>query len=67
MLRARELHHDIALIEYNLACYAIVTNRFEEAKACLQSAIQLDKEVRRLALDDQDLRPLWDLISTAIS
>jgi hypothetical protein len=28
-VRARELHHDNAMIEFNLACYASVTGRFE--------------------------------------
>jgi len=60
LLRAREMHHDNALIEFNLACYASVTGRFEEAKALLQRAVELDKEIRRLALDDEDLKPLWD-------
>jgi hypothetical protein len=31
LLRARELHHDNAMIEFNLACYASVACRFEEA------------------------------------
>jgi hypothetical protein len=33
----------------------------EEAKARLQHAIHLDNDIR-LALDDEDLRPLWDWI-----
>lgn len=35
----------------------------EEAKVRLRRAIELDKEIRRLALDDEDLKPLWDWIS----
>jgi Flp pilus assembly protein TadD len=62
LLRGRELHHDNALIEFNLACYASVTGRFEEARDLLRRAIELDEEIRRLALDDDDLRPLWDCI-----
>jgi hypothetical protein len=31
LLRAREPHHDNAVIEFNLACYASVACRFEEA------------------------------------
>jgi Flp pilus assembly protein TadD len=67
LLRARELHRDNALIEFNLACYASATGRFEEAKVRLQRAIELDKEIRRLALDDEDLRPLWDWIGRITS
>jgi Flp pilus assembly protein TadD len=56
------LHPKSALIAFNLACYASVVGHMEEAKARLQHAIDLDKDIRRLALDDEDLRPLWDWI-----
>jgi Flp pilus assembly protein TadD len=62
LMRARELHHDNVLIEFNLACYASVAGHMEEAKARLQQAIDLDNDIRRLALDDEDLRPIWDWI-----
>ena len=62
LLKARALHPKSALIAFNLACYASVAGHMEEAKARLQHAIDLDKEIRRLALDDEDLRPLWDWI-----
>jgi hypothetical protein len=35
----------------------------EEAKERLQHAIELDKDIRRLAIDDNDLKPLWDWIA----
>jgi hypothetical protein len=35
----------------------------EDAKERLRIAIELDKEVRILALDDEDLKPLWDWIT----
>ena len=44
------------MIAFNLACYASVTGRMEEAKARLRHAIKLDKDIRRLALDDEDLQ-----------
>jgi tetratricopeptide (TPR) repeat protein len=62
LLRARELHQDNALIEFNLACYASIQSYFEEVKARLQQAIELDQETRRMALDDPDLEPLWNWI-----
>jgi hypothetical protein len=34
----------------------------EEAKERLRDAIALDKDIRRLAIDDEDLKPLWDWI-----
>jgi hypothetical protein len=37
--------------------------RMEEAKKRLGDAIALDKDIRRLAIDDEDLKPLWDWIA----
>ena len=63
LLRAQAIHPKIAMIAFNLACYASVTGRMEDAKERLRNAIELDKDVRKLALDDEDLRPLWDWIA----
>jgi lipopolysaccharide biosynthesis regulator YciM len=62
LLRARQLHRDNAMIEFNLACYASVACRFEEAKQRLKRAVELDKQFQQLAIDDEDLRPLWDWV-----
>ena len=62
MLRAQAIHPKVAMIAFNLACYASVTGRMEEAKERLQHAIELDKGIRGLALDDEDLKPLWEWI-----
>ena len=62
LLRAQAIHPKVAMIAFNLACYASVTGRMEEAKERLQHAIELDKGIRGLALDDEDLKPLWDWI-----
>ncbi|MET0253076.1 MAG: hypothetical protein ABW214_03505 [Terrimicrobiaceae bacterium] len=51
------------MIAFNLACYASVTGRMEEAKERLRLAIDLEKDIRIMALDDEDLRPLWDWIA----
>jgi hypothetical protein len=52
------MHPQVAMIAFNLACYASVTGRMVEAKEGLRSAIKLDKDIRALALDDEDLKPL---------
>jgi Flp pilus assembly protein TadD len=62
LLRAQSIHPKVAMIAFSLACYASVTGRIEEAKVRLRRAIELDKDTRVLALDDEDLRPLWDWI-----
>ena len=50
------------MIAFNLAFYASVAGRMEEAKERLRHAIELDEEARKLALEDEDLKPLWDWI-----
>jgi hypothetical protein len=57
------IHPKVAMIAFSLACYASVTGRMEEAKVRLRHAITLDKDIRGLAIDDEDLRPLWDWIA----
>jgi tetratricopeptide (TPR) repeat protein len=59
LLRAMAIHPKIAMIAFHLACCASVMGRIEEAKDRLRQAIKLDEDIRLLALDDQDLRPLW--------
>jgi hypothetical protein len=51
------------VIEFNLACYASAAGRLEEAKNRLQRALEFDGELRRAALDDPDLEPLWSWIA----
>jgi Flp pilus assembly protein TadD len=63
LLRAQAIHPEVTMIAFNLACYASVAGRMEEAKARLLHAIGLDKDIRGLAIDDEDLRPLWDWIA----
>lgn len=63
LLEAHEIHPHSVIIMLNLASYASVTGRTEEAKVRLRRAIKLDRGVRELALEVADLRPLWDWIS----
>ena len=48
LLRARAIHPKVAKIAFNLACYASVTGRMDEAKERLRHAIELDKDIRGL-------------------
>lgn len=52
------------LIPFNLACYAAVQGRLDEAWQWLQRARRIagNSFVRRLALRDEDLAPLWDRV-----
>jgi tetratricopeptide (TPR) repeat protein len=54
-------------IPYNLACYCAQLGRLEECKEWFKKAIVMDeKTVQRMALDDPDLKPLWDSMSGTI-
>lgn len=60
LMRGMEAHPNEPFIPFNLACYAAVTGRIEEAKQRLERAIRLNPVVRGMALDDPDLKPLWE-------
>ena len=48
-------------IPYNLACYCAQLGRLEECKEWLNKAMAIDeKSVKRAAIDDPDMQPLWD-------
>lgn len=49
---------------YNLACYCSQLHEFEEAEVWFKKAMAIDeKTVKRIAIDDPDLQPLWDSMS----
>ena len=50
----------VAVFHFNLACYECQLGDLESAKARLQQAIELQADLRARALDDEDLRPLWN-------
>lgn len=61
LLPVGEKFPQVWTIPYNLACYCSQLNRLEEAGDWLKKAIAVDKEaVQKAALDDPDLKPLWD-------
>jgi len=49
-----------ALWWYNLACYDCQLGDLDAAKARLARAFEIDREYRLRALEDEDLKPLWD-------
>lgn len=48
-----------AVIKYNLACYFCQTGDIQKAKSYLMKAFEIDLNWRMAALEDQDLKPLW--------
>ena len=49
-----------AMIQYNLACYECQLGRLDKAQTFLSKAVGLDRGFKRLALEDEDLEPLWE-------
>jgi tetratricopeptide (TPR) repeat protein len=64
LLRAELLHGPTcAVLHYNLACYACLLGQTQEARQRLSQACKLDKNSKASALEDDDLRALWDDIA----
>jgi lipopolysaccharide biosynthesis regulator YciM len=49
-----------AAIKYNLACYSCQTGDVQNAKYYLKKAFEIDLNWRTAALEDEDLKPLWE-------
>jgi tetratricopeptide (TPR) repeat protein len=60
LLDAVERLPNVAIFHYNLACYDCQLGSLEEAKARLARAFELKEKLRPAALEDEDLKPLWD-------
>ena len=63
LVNAVERIPNVAIFHYNLACYSCQLGDVEGAKRSLHRAFTLDQGMRVMALDDEDLRPLWDAIA----
>lgn len=64
LVLAAKKFSDVAIIPYNLACYACQLGCPEESLEWLQRAFAIEgkKELKLMALDDPDLEPLRDKI-----
>lgn len=60
LLEAVERLPEVATYHFNLACYECQLGDLGSAKARLQRAIELHGAYRLRALEDKDLKPLWD-------
>jgi len=56
---AAEIHPTVAMIAYNLACYACVLGEIAEAKELLKRAVVMDESFKKMALDDPDLDAIF--------
>jgi tetratricopeptide (TPR) repeat protein len=64
LLPAAKEFPKVGIIPYNLACYACQLGQQALAEAYLAIAFSLDRkdEVKKMALNDRDLEPMWDYI-----
>jgi hypothetical protein len=64
LLPAAEKFPEESVIPYNLACYACQRGQLDTARGWLKRAIKTGgkNEVQKMALADDDLKPLWDEI-----
>jgi tetratricopeptide (TPR) repeat protein len=61
LLPALEQFPEAPTVPYNLACYACQLEQLDEARALFQRALAVGgrENIKRLALRDPDLQPLW--------
>ena len=55
-----------AAVPYNLAGYHCQRGEIEKAKRYLKNAFEIDLNWRKAALEDDDLKPLWDSLQTTV-
>jgi Flp pilus assembly protein TadD len=62
LLEAAQLFPADSTIQYNLACYSAQLGQLDAAKEYLHKSYELGdaKQIKLMALDDEDLKPLWE-------
>ncbi len=68
LLRVVDRFPDDPIMRYNLACYECQLGRLPEARRWLKKAYQLGnpERIRQGALQDADLKPLWEEIRAEV-
>ena len=60
LLNAKPKFPKEAAIKYNLACYFCQAGDIKIAKSYLKKALKIDLNLRMAALEDVNLKPLWE-------
>jgi len=66
LLNAESKFPKDAAIKYNLACYFCQTGDIKTAKNYLKQAFEIDLSWRMAALEDEDLKVLWESLSAVV-
>ncbi|MGI8957338.1 MAG: tetratricopeptide repeat protein [Chthoniobacterales bacterium] len=61
--RAERLHSKEPTIQFNLACYEAQLGNLVQAKVHLEQATRIEPKFRSKALDDPDLKPIWNSLA----
>jgi len=64
LLQAQRRFKKMAVIPYNLACYECQLGNQEHALSYLKRAVKLNADFMELALDDDDLEPIWSALES---
>lgn len=60
--QAAEIHPNVALIAYNLACYACVLGDIAEARTLPKVAFEMDASFKKSATRDPDLQAIYGAV-----
>ncbi len=60
LVNAVERLPNVAIFHYNLACYECLLGNLETAKSRLKRTFDLEPRYRLKALEDEDLKAVWD-------
>lgn len=63
LIEARQRFPDLAVIWFNLACYAAQQGRLAEARDWLREAASRESGFQELAKTDSDLTPFWAAVA----
>src|ERR1700719_1325327 len=66
LLNAEHRFPNEPVIPYNLACYEAQLNNIEVAKQYLKRTFELNRDWRSQALEDEDLKPIWDTLRISL-
>lgn len=66
LLEARDRFPEVAVIWFNLACYAAQQGRLTDARDWLREAVRRESAYRDLAKTDSDLVPFWSAVTAGV-